>query len=387
MVIQRDTDQTSLRGMFALPADMLYLDSAAHGPPLRTVRAAAQVALQQSTTSWLGGHSWRDDVERLRALAAQLFDHDADAIAMVPSAAYGLSVAARNVPLRAKQSVLVLEGQFPSNLLPWRSRCAEVRARLVFARRHTGQNWTNAVLETLDANPDVAVLALPQAHWIDGSLLDLARISDHARARGACMVLDLSQSLGAMPVALDAWKPDFVVAVGYKWLLGGYGLAWLWAAPQWRDRGQPLEQGWMANDQEALWHPSADRELFPLTGARRYDADGVCDAMRLAMAEAGLRQLLDWGVADITAYLQRLTAALDQALERHGLGAQRTQDHAPHICGVHLPPERTAAVARALLEAGIVSTVRNSCVRIAPHLHVDSNELEHAVDVIARATR
>ena len=79
MAIQRDIDQTSLRGMFALPADMLYLDTAAHGPPLKSVRAAAQAALEQSTTSWLGGHGWRGDVERLRALAAQLFDHDADA--------------------------------------------------------------------------------------------------------------------------------------------------------------------------------------------------------------------------------------------------------------------------------------------------------------------
>jgi selenocysteine lyase/cysteine desulfurase len=385
MPTQRASDQTSLRRLFALPKDMLYLDSAAHGPPLKTVRAAATAALQQSTTSWLGGARWRNDVERVRALAAQLFDNDADAIAMIPSAAYGLSIAARNVPLQAQQSVLVLEGQFPSNLLPWRQRCAEVGANLVFARRKDDQDWTTAVLDALAAHPGINVLALPQAHWRDGSLLDLARISDRARARGASLVLDLSQSLGAMPVDLHAWRPDFVVAVGYKWLLGSYGLVWLWAAPQWRDHGQPLEQGWMAHDRDTLWQASSKGDAMPLAGARRYDAGGVCDALRLSMSETALQQVLDWGVADIAVQLQQRTAALDHALEMHGLGSLRTHDHAPHICGVQLPPQRTAAVARALSEAGIVCTVRHHCVRLAPHLHAGIDEMSRPIEIIAKA--
>ncbi len=379
------SDPSQLRALFALPEDMLYLDSAAHGPPLKAVRAAALAALQQSTTSWLGGARWRDDVERLRALAARLFDDDADAIAMVPSAAYGLSVAARNVPLQSGQAVLVLESQFPSNMLPWRQRCAEVGASLVFARRNDGQDWTAAVLAALDAHPGIRVLALPQAHWRDGSLLDLGRISERARACGARLVLDLSQSLGAMPVDLHAWRPDFVVAVGYKWLLGGYGLAWLWAAPQWRDHGQPLEQGWMAHDHDSLWTAGSGDDARSLPGARRYDADGVCDAMRLAMAEAAIGQVLDWGVADIAAHLQQRTAALDDALELHGLGALRTHDHAPHICGVRLPPQRTDAVARAFSNAGIISTIRGNCVRLAPHLHAGIHEMSRPIEVIATA--
>lgn len=376
-------DETSLRELFALPVDMLYLDSAAHGPPLHAVRSAALVALQESTTSWLGGTHWRADVERVRALAARLFDDNADAVAMIPSAAYGLSVAARNIPLQAGQSVLVLEGQFPSNLLPWRRRCAEVGASLVVARREEGQGWTAAVMDALDAHLQVAVLALPQAHWRDGSLLDLARIADRARARGARLVLDLSQSLGAMPVDLSTWQPDFVVAVGYKWLLGGYGLAWLWAAPQWRDHGQPLEQGWMANDHDALWQSGSRGDVRPLPGARRFDAGGVCDAMRLAMAEAALGQVLAWGVAAIAEQLQRRTAALDHALERHGLGALRTLDHVPHICGVQLPPQRADAVVRGLSDARIVCTVHNGCVRIAPHLHARIGEMARPIEVIA----
>lgn len=381
----RPPDPETLRALFALPDDLLYLDSAAHGPPLRAVREAGAAALQRSTTSWFGGGQWRADVERVRTLAAGLFDGDSDALAFVPSAAYGLSIAARNVPLWPGQGVLVLDDQFPSNVLPWRQRCSEVGANLVVACRGDGQDWTAAVLDALDANEDIQVLALPQVHWRDGSLLDLKRIAARAQARGARLVLDLSQSLGALPTALQEWQPDFVVAVGYKWLLGGYGLAWLWAAPQWRDSGQPLERGWMAHDCEALWQPGPDSRIEVLPGARRYDAGGVCDALRLAMAEAGLRQVLDWGVPVIAAQLQQRTDALDAALRSLGMDAMRTPGHAPHFCGLQLPPERSAAVAAALPSAGIIATVHADCVRIAPHLHVDAGQMVRVAEMVADA--
>lgn len=377
-------DQPASRALFSLPDDLLYLDSAAHGPPLRAVREAAAEALRRSATSWFGGH-WRDQVERVRGLAAELFDGDADAVACVPSAAYGLSIAARNVPLWPGQGVLVLDDQFPSNVLPWRQRCSEVGASLVVACRGDDQDWTDAVLDALDANEDIQLLALPQVHWRDGSLLDLKRIAARAHARRARLVLDLSQSLGALPVQLQDWQPDFIVAVGYKWLLGGYGLAWLWAAPQWRDNGQPLERGWVAHDRDALWQPGNSAVVKALPGARRYDAGGVCDALRLSMAEAGLRQVLDWGVPAIAAQLGQRTDTLDTALRSLDLDALRTPGHAPHLCGVRVPTEREAAVAQALSSAGIVATVHAGCVRIAPHLHIETGQMVRVAEVIADA--
>ena len=130
-----------------------------------------------------------------------------DGVAFVPSAAYGMSIAARNTPLARGQSVLVLDDQFPSSVLPWRQRCDEAGAQLVVVRRADGQDWTDAVLHALASDPGIHVLVLPQAHWRDGALLDLDRIAVQVHAREARLVLDLSQSLGVLPVRLDAWRP------------------------------------------------------------------------------------------------------------------------------------------------------------------------------------
>lgn len=372
------------RSLFCIPPGTLYLNSASDGPRLQAVLQAARDAINGSMSPWrLDMATWTAQMDRVRALAGQLFDNEIDAVALVPSAGYGLSIAARNVPLWPGQSVLVLEGQFPSNLLPWQRRCAEVGAQLVAVQRSDGGDWTDAVLAALRRNTDIRVLALPHAYWHDGALLDLDRISDEVKGRGAALVLDLSQSLGVLPADIARWQPDFAVAVGHKWLLGGTGLAYLWAAPHWRSRGEPLEQNWIARDAGEDWNFPVARTPEYRDGARRYDAGGVADPVRLAMAEAALRQVLDWGMPLIGAQLQLRTDALHATLDARGLGSLLSGGHAPHLCGLRPPPERLPQVAQALADAGVVVTLRHGVVRIAPHLHVDIDDMSHVAEVVA----
>ena len=378
-----DVTLSPWRAAFDLAPGVLYLDTAAHAPMLRCVRDAGVAALQQGNRPWTpDAQAWDARVERARALAADWFDGDADGVAFVPSAAYGLSTAARNLPLAAGDAVLVLDGQFPSNLLPWQQRCAETCARIVVARRKPGQGWTDAVLETLD-HVHVRIVALAQAHWHDGALLDLDAIADRVHAQGAALVLDLSQSLGALPADIARWRPEFAVSVGYKWLLGPFGLALLWAAPRWREHGSAIEQHWSARDDD-VW--SLDPQASPGfgRGARRFDGGGVLDPLRLSMFEAAQQQLRQW-TAPIPAQLRARTEALDAALHEAGLASWCTLDHAPHFAGLRPPPAEFAAVAAALRAADIACTARRGVLRIAPHLHVSPEDISRAVRVMAAA--
>ncbi len=153
--------------------------------------------------------AWLQQIEQLRVLAAALFDGDADALAMVPSAAHGLATVARNLPLDRRDAVLVLEGQFPSNVLIWQRRCAEAGAHLVAVPTDTEDSLTDAVLQTIAETPVLRVASLPHAYWLDGRVLDLDRISAAVHARGAALALDLSQSLGVLPPDLSALATGF----------------------------------------------------------------------------------------------------------------------------------------------------------------------------------
>lgn len=327
-------------------------------------------------------------VEALRRCAAMtLFDNDVDGLAIVPSAAYGIATAARNLPLNRGDAVLVLEDQFPSNLLAWQQRCSDVGASIVVARRDGCMEWTDAVLAALAQHPRVRVVAIAQAHWHDGAVLDLARIAARTRAICAALVLDLSQSLGAMPVDLAAWQPDFIVAVGYKWLLGTRGLAWLWAAPRWRDEGTAIEQHWSAREDSQVWRFDATHAPRHRAGARRFDAGGVVDGERIAMAEAAFAQLRAWSVPGIVHHLAERMAALDASLDAHGLDTWRTFRHAPHFTALRPPSALLDSVAAAFRREGIVCTRRAGVLRLAPHLHVAVEAMRHVAAVAARVAR
>ena len=370
-----------------LPFDgTLYLDCAARAPRLRSVHAAGLAALEDDAAPWTQSFDALEArAEATRALAARLLDGDAGAVALVPSAAFALSTAARNLPLAAGEAVLVLDGQFPSNLLPWQQRCAETGARVIAARRGTDQDWTDAVLAALEADPRVRVVALPQVRWDDGALLDLDRIAPRVRAAGAALVLDLSQSLGALPADIARWRPDFVASVGYKWLLGPRGLAWLWVAPRWRDTGVAIEQHWSTRDAGDGWRFPADTMPPSRRGARRFDAGSMDEPLPLAMAGAGLEQVHAWGVPRISAALGACTRALDDALEANGLSAWTSPGHAPHMTALRPPPDRLDAVFDALRRERIACTRRHGMLRIAPHLHVKPEDMARVAAVAAAA--
>lgn len=376
------------RALFDLPERGLYLDTAAHAPMLRRARDAGVAALAAGNRPWTpDAPAWEARVEHARALAAAWFDGDPEAVAFVPSVAYGIATAARNLPLAAGDAVLVMEGQFPSNLLAWQERCREAGAHIVVAWREPGQDWTRAVLASIEAHPNLRIAALAQAHWHDGALLDLDAIAAALRHKGVALVLDLSQSLGALDADVARWGPQFVVSVGYKWLLGPTGLSLLWAAPRWREQGVAIEQHWSARDDVAVWRFDPDVRPRFRDGARRFDAGGVLDPLRLGMFEAAQAQLRDWGPPRVLAHLRSLLDALDAALDARGLGHWRTPRHAPHLCGVRPDAGHLDAVARALAVAAIECTVRFGALRIAPHLHVSRAGMAHCAEVMADAVR
>ena len=173
---------------------------------------------------------------------------------------------------------------------------------------------------------------------------------------GIALVLDLSQSLGAMPARIAAWQPAFVVSVGYKWLLGPGGLAYLWVAPAWRDRGEAIEQHWRARDPAAVWREDPAAEPPYRAGARRYDAGEVPSPLRLAMAEAALRQIHAWRIERIAAALQSRVAALVRALRvdlASGEGFARLPRRPEALVFCAAPDRRDEAAYRALYVDGL----------------------------------
>ena len=180
----------------------------------------------------------------------------------------------------------------------------------------SGQTWTDAVLSGLDER--VSIVSVPQVHWTDGSLIDLAAVSARAQDVGARLVIDGSQSIGAMPLDVAALRPDFVVTVGYKWLLGPFGLGYLYVAEEHRN-GEPIEHNWIVRGGSEDFARLIDYRDTYQPGARRFDVGERTNFELIPMAIAALEQLHAWQIPRVAAELATLTARIAAKAEQLGL--------------------------------------------------------------------
>lgn len=352
------------RDLFDVPADVTYLNCANMAPRLRAVSTAGTTALASMATPWrIRSADWFSGAERLRTLAAQVMGADAEGVALVPAASYGIAIAAANVPIARGQSIVLLDQEFPSNVYAWRDLATARGARIVTVGRST-----DAVLEAI--GDDTAIVTVPNVHWTDGTVIDLKRVAERTRAVGAALVIDASQSLGAYPIDVARIQPDFLVAVGYKWLLGPYGLGYLYVAPRWREIGAPLERSWLTRRGSEDFTRLVDYTDDYRAGARRFDAGEFPQFYLVPMACAALEQILAWGVAEIHRALSALTGHL-VAGGGHFVGLKGAGG---------IPASLTADLAR----EQIYVSVRGDSIRVAPHLHNDITDIERLIAVLDR---
>jgi len=359
------------RGLFDIPDGVTYLNVASVAPVLRSGLDAGHGGLRTRARPWLLDRAdWFEGAEQRRTLFAQLIGATAEGIALVPATSYGLAVAAANLDAAPGQRILVLAEEYPSGIYTWRSFARRTGAELLTVRRQQGQSWTQAVLAACDER--VAVVSVPQVHWTDGALVDLDAVAGRSREVGAALVVDASQSAGAMPLRVEDLRPDFLVTVGYKWLLGPFGLAYLYVAPAHRD-GRPLEENWILRQGAEDFARLVDYADDYQPGARRFDVGARTEFELTPMAVAALEQLHAWGVGEIASSLRQVTGEVERQARARGLGvpAQR----GPHMLGVQVPAAAQERVLLALRAAGVHVAPRGAVLRVSPHLHIGDDDV------------
>jgi selenocysteine lyase/cysteine desulfurase len=371
------------RAAFNVPEDVAYFNTANLAPQLRSVRAAGEAALERRGSPWtIAAEDWFSDAERLRGLFARIVGADAEGIALVPATSYGFAVAARNLELARGRRVVVLADEYPSGIYTWRAAVRRTGAELFTVSRAPEQTWTDAVLDALDER--VAVVSVPNVHWTDGALLDLPAIAARTHELGARLVIDGSQSIGALPLDVRELRPDFVVTVGYKWLLGPFSVGYLYVADEHR-QGRPLEENWILRAGSEDFARLVDYRDEYQPGARRFDVGERTKFELLPMAIAALEQLLEWGIDTVADTLSGVTEEIATRSADLGLEPLPAPQRGPHMLGIRLPERASAPVLAALKAANCFAAVRGASLRISPHLHVTQGDLERLFDGLETA--
>jgi selenocysteine lyase/cysteine desulfurase len=298
-------------------------------------------------------------------------------VAIVPAVSYGAAVIAHNLRPERGARVVVAAEQFPSNVYAWRRLAAEHQLKLHTVSappgERRGESWNQALLTAIDER--TALVALPQVHWTDGTRFDLEAIGAKARQCGAVFVVDATQSVGALPFDVMRIGADAVLCAGYKWLLGPYGLGYLWLGPRFDDAA-PLEETWIGRrESEDFRGLVAYRDDYQ-AGAARMDVGERSNFILLPMAVASLELLTEWGADRIQDYCARTTAPAIAAAAELGFTAEDAAWRGAHLFGLRAPPGvDISVVQRALAERAVYVSLRGSAIRVSPNVYNDGNDM------------
>ncbi|WNG51815.1 aminotransferase class V-fold PLP-dependent enzyme [Archangium minus] len=366
------------RHLFDLPDDVTWLNCAYMSPQLHAVTEAGKEAVMRKARPWqVRPEDFFTESEALRGSFARLVGGDVEGVALVPSVSYGLAVAAANVPVRVGQRLLVLAEEFPSNVYPWRELAERSGGQVVAVRRPEDGDWTRALLAELDER--TALVAVPHCHWTDGGLVDLVRVGARAREVGAALAVDGTQSLGALPLNVAEVRPDFLVAAGYKWLMGPYSQGFLYVAPRFRE-GRPIEHNWLLRGGSEDFSRLVDYRDDFQPGARRFDVGERSNFVLVPMAMEALRQLLAWGAADIQETLRALTERVTKGARALHLEVPPEPLRAGHLVGLKRRGGYAPEVAAKLAARKVFVSVRGDSIRVSPHLYNTEADVDRLLE-------
>lgn len=371
------------RHLFDIPDEVAYLNCATMGPMPLTALEAGQAGLARKAQPWqISSDDFFRDTGSLRPKLARLINGDTAGIAFVPSVSYALATAAKNIALDADQSILIMADQFPSNVYVWRDLAKQTGAELrTVADLGGNMSLSDAMLDAI--GPETGLVACSQVRWTDGTMLDLEAISDKCRSVGAALVLDLTQSCGAMAFDAECIRPDFMVAAGYKWMLGPYSAGFMYVGEQRRD-GRPLEHNWIARASSTDFTQLTNYTDEFEEGAQRFDMGERSNFALLPALEAAVDLLLDWTVGRVEQTLGAANQQLAQQLAEIGMPCPDEGLRGPHYLGAALPDKAPADLTERLKAENIHVSRRGNTLRITPHLYNTADDTGRLIKALKR---
>ncbi|WP_340066447.1 aminotransferase class V-fold PLP-dependent enzyme [Ascidiimonas aurantiaca] len=370
--------------LFELPEQVTYLNGAYMSPQLKAVTQAGIEAIHrksrpyeiESTDFFIG-----------RTLLKQRFASlinapDPEDTAIIPSVSYGLANAAQNIELGPQDEIVLLKEQFPSNVYCWHERALQTGAIVknvmppeTFSERAV--TWNKAILEAI--TPKTKVVAIPHIHWADGTMYDLKAIRAKTKEYNAFLIIDGTQSIGALPFSVSEIQPDALVCGGYKWMLGPYALGMAYYAKS-LQKGIPIEQNWMNRLGSDDFAGLVDYKDTYQPKAGRFSVGESSNFILLPMLTKAIEQLLEWGIENIQEYCQKISADSVSKLRTMGCFVEDDRHRAHHLFGV-FPPAGTdlSKLNRLLKENNIFISFRGKVIRVSPSVYNTTYEIEKLV--------
>lgn len=368
------------RHLFNLPEDTTYLNCAYMSPMLKSVAQKGIHAIYgKEDPTTIKAEDFFNNTRKLREEFARLIEvADPNQCAIIPSVSYGMATVANNLKAGKGDNIIVTDEQFPSNVYAWHSLAQErdIEVNVVAAPKGEarGKRWNELILEAINAR--TKMVAIGHVHWADGTRYDLKAIRKRSREVGAILVIDGTQSIGALPFSVREFEPDAVVTAGYKWLMGPYssGVAYY---GEYFANGKPIENNWMNRLKSEEFANLVNYQEAYQPGSVRYEVGESANFILTPMLTEAIRQINAWGPENIQNYCEKLTATYLKELQEMGFEVESPEFRGNHLFGVRLPEHMPLEpIKNYFSEQKVFVSYRGNSIRVAPHVYNTEADME-----------
>jgi selenocysteine lyase/cysteine desulfurase len=373
------------KGDFAIPPGQTYLNSAfIHPIPIVAARAVSRYIESRtfSRERWSG-----DDLAvKVRAQFAALINAAPAEISLVESTSRGENLVVNGLGIPLNRGNVVTDAlHFEGSLVMY----GELEKRGLDLRLVRPREWRIDIADIEKAvNRQTKLVAVSLVSWYNGFQHDLKRVCDLAHSHGAYVYADIVQAVGNTPIDVRASGVDFCACSSFKWLMGDFGLGFLYVREALLDTViRRSEYGYQQADTALHYLPSDPPATTPVTWTMHADARahfqvGTYGQSALNALAESLSYLERAGVQAIHAHRQLLLSRLRDEMPRLGFASITPPGTTSAIIAftAHDAEKRFSARLR---QAGVSVTLGGDRMRISPSLFNDMHDVDALLNALS----
>ena len=371
---------------FAVPA-VTYLDAGSQHPISLGAQAAAQRYLAQRTLDPAAAGFERND-DGVREKYARLVNADVEEVAFVQSTTTAEQMFLKALGIPESGGRIVTDTLHFFGSLPLYAEMAKQGMEVAWVRERDGRIPLEDMRQAI--RPGTRLVALSLVSTINGFEHDLKAVCDMAHEVGALVYADIIHAVGCMPVDLHGSGVDLAAGASYKWLMGEFGLGFLYVRKDVLPRLQRVNYGYYGMSAFASHiYPYDEPGDTIVDYAFRDDATGSFALgthahTPIAILDHSLDYLLRVGVETIQAHARPLTQRLKEELPERGFQLITPPESRAPMVACALPNAREA-VGGKLDEAGVKITLSRNRFRASVSVFNDMADIEMLLAALGRA--
>lgn len=367
--------------------DGVYLNSAAiHPMSAASADAVKRYLADRLRSGAATGDAITDDRNDAKALFARLINCEAGELAWVASTMIGENLVLAGLGLPEKGAHIVTDAaHFQGSLYLYQSLQQE-GVEVTILPLQDNEIRPEQIDQAI--RPNTRLVALSQVSALNGFEHDLAAVCAVAHARGVPVYADIIQAAGAIPVDVRASGVDFCACSTYKWLMGDFGVGFLYIRGDRIGALRRPQRGYrqlLSFDTHFLPHESPHEHpvsFIPGADASALFEVGTSGSAAVAALKVSLSYLLETGVATLQAYRRPMVVRLQDALA--SLGFQALTPYASNGPIVSFALENAMALKPLLDAAGIQIQLYPHRFRVSPSMFNAMDDIELLIDLLAR---